>query len=72
MAEGRGVKERLEAWLGKRPTPAEVVEKGVIPRSVIDAGKATWQVSPRKGNAMKTGGRSCSSWGRECVSLARN
>ena len=36
--------EQLDNFLLRRPSAAEVVEKGIIPRSVIDEGKASWQV----------------------------
>merc|ERR1712057_48227 len=36
--------EKLEIFLQQRPSAAELIEKNIIPRSVIDAGEATWQV----------------------------
>jgi hypothetical protein len=36
--------EQLNKFLLRRPSAAEVVDKGIIPRSVIDEGKASWQV----------------------------
>merc|ERR1711977_368560 len=40
--------EQLDNFLLRRPSAAEVVDKGTIPRSVIDEGKASWQVPDRK------------------------
>merc|ERR1711977_552879 len=40
--------EKLEILLQQRPSAAELIEKNIIPRSVIDAGEATWQVPDRK------------------------
>merc|ERR1712003_419300 len=40
--------EKLEIFLQQRPSAAELIEKNIIPRSVIDAGEATWQVPDRK------------------------
>merc|ERR1712118_85838 len=40
--------EKLEIFLQQRPSAAELIEKNTIPRSVIDAGEATWQVPDRK------------------------
>jgi len=40
--------EQLNKFLLRRPSAAEVVDKGIIPRSVIDEGKASWQVPDRK------------------------
>merc|ERR1712072_928381 len=40
--------EKLEIFLQQRPSAAELVKKKIIPRSVIDAGEATWQVPDRK------------------------
>mmetsp|Transcript_881 Transcript_881/g.1952 ORF Transcript_881/g.1952 Transcript_881/m.1952 type:complete len:300 (-) Transcript_881:122-1021(-) len=39
---------QLDTFLQRRPSAADLVEKGIIPRSVIDAGQATWQVPDRK------------------------
>merc|ERR1711959_771584 len=36
--------EKLEIFLQQRPSAAGLIEKNIIPRSVIDAGEATWQV----------------------------
>merc|ERR1711959_292109 len=36
--------EKLEIFLQQRPSAAELIEKNIMPRSVIDAGEATWQV----------------------------
>merc|ERR1711897_116969 len=40
--------EKLEIFLQQRPSAAELIEKNIIPRSVIDAGEATWQGPDRK------------------------
>merc|ERR1712078_853257 len=40
--------EKLEIFLQQRPSAAELIEKNIVPRSVIDAGEATWQVPDRK------------------------
>merc|ERR1711937_1084992 len=46
--EKENLREELNAFLARRPSAAEVVSKGVIPRSVIDEGQASWQVPDRK------------------------
>merc|ERR1712157_662269 len=46
--EKESLREELNAFLARRPSAAEVVSKGVIPRSVIDEGQASWQVPDRK------------------------